>query len=201
MGTRRKLYKFFLVSNLFGKRALVLHFAEDLSCCRQRVAITGQGTPDVENSNISVEFKGENVSARGNMALRFFVAWCRDTGSCRLLQVADPTRVTRTESPLYCTRVCDTGIENDFFHHANFFFSMMGSLHVNIQSAVLRCRSLFRCSFLQHPRCESSMGCVRQPTFGWEGEKARFCSAHKVDGMLDVKVCTLFFLCAARFAL
>ena len=29
---------------------------------------------------------------------------------------------------------------------------------------------------------------MRQPTFGWEGEKARFCSAHKVDGMLDVKV-------------
>lgn len=41
---------------------------------------------------------------------------------------------------------------------------------------------------MQHPRCESALGCVRQPTFGWEGEKARFCSAHKVDGMLDVKV-------------
>ncbi len=40
----------------------------------------------------------------------------------------------------------------------------------------------------QHPRCESELGCVRQPTFGWEGEKARYCSAHKVEGMLDVKV-------------
>lgn len=34
---------------------------------------------------------------------------------------------------------------------------------------------------------------MRQPTFGWEGEKARFCSAHKVDGMLDVKVRVSFF--------
>lgn len=42
----------------------------------------------------------------------------------------------------------------------------------------------------QHPRCESELGCVRQPTFGWEGEKARYCSAHKVEGMLDVKVRT-----------
>lgn len=40
---------------------------------------------------------------------------------------------------------------------------------------------------------------MRQPTFGWEGEKARFCSAHKVDGMLDVKVSP--FILLMRFLL
>lgn len=31
--------------------------------------------------------------------------------------------------------------------------------------------------------------CTRQPTYGMDGQRAKFCSSHKEDGMIDVKNC------------
>lgn len=37
-------------------------------------------------------------------------------------------------------------------------------------------------------RCEF-YECTRQPTYGQDGQRARYCSSHKEDGMIDVKNC------------
>lgn len=37
-------------------------------------------------------------------------------------------------------------------------------------------------------RCEY-YECTRQPTYGMDGERAKFCSSHKEEGMIDVKNC------------
>ena len=40
---------------------------------------------------------------------------------------------------------------------------------------------------VKSPRCEM-MGCRKQPCCGFPGLKPRFCSEHKQDGMLNLKV-------------
>lgn len=43
---------------------------------------------------------------------------------------------------------------------------------------------------VKSPRCEM-IGCRKQPCCGFPGLKPRFCSEHKQDGMLNLKVCVL----------
>lgn len=37
----------------------------------------------------------------------------------------------------------------------------------------------------QNPRC-AEPGCIKRPRYGEEGERARFCAAHKFDHMVDM---------------
>jgi EsV-1-7 cysteine-rich motif len=47
-------------------------------------------------------------------------------------------------------------------------------------------------------RCEAA-ACGKAPMYAYEGEKARFCSAHREPGMIDVSSsvkCNLYLICA-----
>lgn len=48
--------------------------------------------------------------------------------------------------------------------------------------------------------CCRSAGCTRHPRYAKPGEKAEFCSVHKLDGYVDVKVSTLLTLLDAIIA-
>lgn len=43
-------------------------------------------------------------------------------------------------------------------------------------------------TFIQNPgdRCEYE-SCTKQPNYGYEGQRACYCSTHKLEGMVDVK--------------
>ena len=52
---------------------------------------------------------------------------------------------------------------------------------------------------VKSPRCEM-MGCRKQPCCGFPGLKPRFCSEHKQDGMLNLKVRVVWRLILPRAA-